>query len=850
MAERDEVVARAGAFQPSHRITRDVRGWLEQPAPDAIAQDCLTVSGWAFSSGSPIVEVHAHAHGSRQALRYGLRRDDVAQVYDGEPAARQSGFSGYLEFERAAGAPVHLRVEATLADGRLVTLFERRIIASVTMGAAGSSAGAAAIQFAARQAVAHPRLLLSPRSWINAAVLLRRAWRSRPRSPAPAASAREPQTQAARRRLARFLGSSERLTLTPPVAPVVSVILVVWNRADLTLACLTALAQQNDVPTEIVVVDNASTDETSALLSRIGGIRVVSNAENLGFTLSANIGAHAARGEFLLFLNNDAEVTPGSIAQLVATARGPRAIGAVGGKLVFPDGRLQEAGAIIWADGACDAYGRGDDPTAPEYNFERDVDFCSAALLLTPRARFESIGGFDERYQPAYYEDADYCVRLWARGYPVVYQPKAVAIHHEFGSAVSSDASIDLQRARRPLFVSLHGQWLAAQYSRDAGVRAARSHPHGRPLVVVVDDAVPDPRKGAGFPRAAALLRALIELGYHVTIYVTAESPSASTSRISFPTVEVVAGGPGGLAAFFASGRGDRCVIVSRPHNMQYVKAAVGSGLSSLGPPCIYDAEAVFSLREISRRRALGQPMPESQARDLIAEELRLTRGCRAVLVVSEAERELCAAAGVPNVSTLSHAVEIRPTPAPCERRSSILFVGAFSAESPNEDAVRFFCRDVLPVLRTGGCEAPLVVAGARIPESLKTIGDPTIRWRSDAPDLTPFYDDARVFIAPTRYSAGIPLKVIEAAAQGVPVVCTTLVANQLGWAAGEDLLAADGPEDFARAITALFTDARLWQRLRDAGLNRVSRDYNAGVFRSALRTALDVSVRPSAGAS
>ena len=87
------------------------------------------------------------------------------------------------------------------------------------------------------------------------------------------------------------------------------------------------------------------------------------------------------------------------------------------------------------------AYGRGGDPSAPEFNFERPVDFCSAALLLTRRQVFDSLGGFDERYRPAYYEDADYCARLWARGYAVVYQPNAAAIHHEFGSAASPDAA-------------------------------------------------------------------------------------------------------------------------------------------------------------------------------------------------------------------------------------------------------------------------------------------------------------------------------------------------------------------------------------------------------------------------
>ena len=817
-----------------HRIAPGVRGWLEQPPANAIAQDCLMVSGWAFSTGAPIVDVWAQVAGARRPLPCGLRRDDVQQAYAHEPAALRSGFSGYIEFDRPDDGRVRLDVSATLGDGRTVTLFERRLL-TVASGNTLSP-----VQVAVSQAIERPRLLFSPRSWLDGLALARRTWFPAPRIDSGATSAGATHTRAARRALARFLGGDARLAFPAQTVPVVSVILVLWNRADLTLQCLKALAAQQDVAFEIVLVDNASTDETTAMLSRVDGVNVIRHASNIGFTLAANAGAQTARGEFLLFLNNDAEITPGSLARLVETARRRPDAGAVGGKLVFPDGRLQEAGAMIWADGSCEAYGRGSDPTSPEFNFERDVDFCSAALLLTPRALFEQLGGVDERYQPAYYEDADYCVRLWTRGHPVVYQPSAVAIHHEFGSAVSTDASIELQRARRPLFVSKHGQWLASQSARDAGTMAARSHPHGRPSVVIIDDAVPEPGLGAGFPRAAALVRALVELGHHVTLYTTASGAVLPAARQAFPGIEIVPGGPAGLRAFLDARRGrDRCAIVSRPHNMQYLKAAVGSDLSALGVPCVYDAEAVFALREIGRRQLIGQPLAEAAARAQIEDECRLARGCAAVLVVSEAERALFASSGAARAFRIAHAVRAAPTPRRWADRTSLLFVGAFSAESPNEDAVRFFCRDVLPALRAEGCDAPFVVAGARIPESLRSSADAAVTWRQGVDDLTPLYDEARVFVAPTRYAAGIPLKIVEAAARGVPVVCSSLVAGQLGWRSGEALIAADDPPAIARAIAGLFADADRWQRQREAALTRVALEYSAGAFGDEVARAL-----------
>jgi glycosyltransferase involved in cell wall biosynthesis len=276
---------------------------------------------------------------------------------------------------------------------------------------------------------------------------------------------------------------------------------------------------------------------------------------------------------------------------------------------------------------------------------------------------------------------------------------------------------------------------------------------------------------------------------------------------------------------------------------MRYVKSAIGSDLAALGAPCVYDAEAVYALRELARRRLFGQPMSKADSGRLIDDEVGLARGCAAVLAVSETERQLFMAAGVEDVYVLGHAVVPQPTSCPFERRRSVLFVGAFSGDSPNEDAVSYLCRDILPSLRdVAGCHAPITVAGCRIPDRLKQFGDPSISWRSDVDDLTPLYDDARVFIAPTRFAAGISLKVIEAASRGVPIVCTPLVAGQLGWDTGVELLAPEDPAGLAHAVGSLYSSSETWLRLREAALRRVRSDYSFSRFRAALQRALEVS--------
>jgi GT2 family glycosyltransferase len=277
--------------------------------------------------------------------------------------------------------------------------------------------------------------------------------------------------------LQAFLRTGERLLCPRADAPRVSVVLALWNRAELTLRALKSVCQQDNVNLDIVLVDNGSTDDTPLLLERLEGPTILTNPTNLGFTLAANQGARAARGELLLFLNSDAILHPGSLRNLVSVLERAETIGAVGGKLLWPDGRLQEAGGVVWADGSYDTCGRGADPAAPEYSRERDVDFCSGAMLLTPRELFLRLGGFDERYRPAYYEDVDYCVRLWRDGLRVVYTPDALATHVENASSTSPDDPLTLQRERQSIFVSLHQDWLASQPARSEGAHAARSKP-------------------------------------------------------------------------------------------------------------------------------------------------------------------------------------------------------------------------------------------------------------------------------------------------------------------------------------------------------------------------------------
>lgn len=649
--------------------------------------------------------------------------------------------------------------------------------------------------------------------------------------------------------LDQFLASGDRLVLPRAEAPLVTILLVLWNQAELSYACLAALATETTIPVEILIADNASTDRTADLLARIDGANILRNSDNLGFLRAVNQAAAAARGEHLLLLNNDAVMRPGALRAALETLTAAPDIGAVGGRIVLLNGRLQEAGSLIWRNGACLGYGRNLPPDAGEVMFRRDVDYCSGAFLLFRRDLFREMGGFDDRFAPAYYEETDFCVRLWQRGLRVVYEPQAVIDHFEFGSSEKSGAALALQQKNQRLFLEKHRAFLAGQAEADpANLLAARSRattPRAE-RVLVLDDRVPLPPLGAGFPRACHLLHAMVASGRQVTTYPI-HRPDESWEAIRTwlpPTVEVMLSeGKGGLEAFLNRRKGFYdTVIVSRPHNMLLLRALLRADPMLLGGArLIYDAEAVFAGREKHRAQVLGLTAEAAQADRAIDAEVALAAVAQRIATVSPMEAAYFTARGYRDVHVLGHGIAPKPTNRPFAARHDLLFVGLLAPEgSPNVDSLLWFGQAVMPHLRPLVPEGvALQAVGRRDADSLDALAGSGVRLVGPVADLTPIYDRARVFVAPTRFAGGIPHKIHEAAAFGLPTVTTPLLAAQLGWTAGEDILTADTPEDFARQVAALYQDADLWQRVRTNALARLTADCDPGRFQQAVEQLL-----------
>ena len=623
-------------------------------------------------------------------------------------------------------------------------------------------------------------------------------------------------------------------------APRASIVIPVFGAFAHTLACLRAIAAHPPaVAFEVIVVDDASLDDSLPKLRAIDGLRVHARTTNGGFIKACNEGAAEARGEIMVFLNNDTVPQPGWLDALLATFEAQPDAGLVGAKLLYPDGRLQEAGGVVFADGSGWNYGRFDDPGDCRYNYLRDADYVSGAAIAIPRALFEQLGGFDARYAPAYYEDTDLAFKVRAAGLRVLYQPTSVVVHDE-GTTSGTDLTTGPKAAQvrnQATFAETWRDALATHLPAGSVPTPALLHRRQR-QVLVIDALTPQPDRDSGSLRLVNLMRLLIEEGAHV-VFVPANRSADGTYTQDLQVLGVECWHAPAMARFPAWLRehGPRfdVAMVSR----HYVAGEMLSLLRRHAPRAklLFDTVDLHYLRERRAAELTGDAAALRAAMRTREFELALIRDADATLVVSGVERELLAVdapgADVRMLSNLHR--EAAPGPA-WSQRDGLLFVGGFR-HPPNVDAVQWFAREVFPRIRAARPAIELHCVGGDVPNEIARLADvPGVCIHGHVPDLQPMLDAARVSIAPLRYGAGVKGKVNQAMAHGLPVVATGCAVEGMHLRDGEDVLVADAAVAFADAVLRLHDDEALWSRLAANGRVSVATHFSLDAARATVR--------------
>ncbi|NBB81167.1 MAG: glycosyltransferase [Verrucomicrobia bacterium] len=611
-------------------------------------------------------------------------------------------------------------------------------------------------------------------------------------------------------------------------SPTISVVIPAHNKVSVTYYGLCALlVAHNHVSFEVIVVDDASTDETADLESIVSGITVIHNTDPQRFIRACNAGAAAARGEYVVLLNNDTEPTVGWLDALLDAFHRFENVGLVGAKLLYPDGSLQDAGGIVWGTGNPWNYGNRANPWDPRFCYARQADYLSGAALMTTKAIWDHVGGLSSYLEPMYFEDTDLAFKVREAGFKTYFVPSSIVYHFE-GMTSGTDTASGFKRYQEVNRPKFKRRW-AKDYAifgkegdepdleKDRGIV-------GR--VLFIDYTTPREDRDAGSYAARREIELVQSLGYKVTFLpqnlahfgsYTEDMERNGIEMIHAPFYLSVAEFLEKRAAEFDA------IYITR----YYVAKETIHRIRQVNPKAriILNNADLHFLRELRAALSENDPNRIAAMRTMREQELEMMKKADVVLSYNEVEHSVITShtEGEARVMTCPWVVHIPDKVPSLRTRKGLSFLGSFN-HHPNSEGIKWFCAEVLPLL--DGSHTHLTIYGSGMGPDIEALASYIVHPVGYVEELADAYDRHRVFVAPLLSGAGIKGKVLSAIAHGIPTVLTPVAAEGIGLRSGHDCMIVETPQDWAEAILSLSQDDRMW-----SAMSKAARDYAAQRF-------------------
>lgn len=649
--------------------------------------------------------------------------------------------------------------------------------------------------------------------------------------------------------------------MTPEI--ITSIIIPIFNCFIYTKQCIETLLSQINNTIEIIIINDASTEDNiyKYFDSINTKVKVIHNEKNKGFLKSCNTGAKSAQGRYLLFLNNDTIPQENWLENLLEIFEKDEKVSAAGAKLIYPDGKLQEAGGIIFNDGSGYNYGRNDDPNNYKYNYVREVDYCSGACLLVRKDVFEKIDGFDEQFTPAYYEDTDLCFAIRKLGYKVIYQPKSNVIHFE-GASCGRDVTTGIKKYQEINKIKFFEKWkkeLIHQYppiKKNVGLATDRKK--GKKILIFYHH-LPTFDRDSGAFRLFNILKILVNEGNRITFLVDnqlLEEEKRYKEKLEDMGIMVINFPEFKQRKFISTRKLRKKGFIKHLFQtylfqaydilwfVQYRMAHKYLDLSKkkfINAHYITDSVDLHFLREKREAEFSNDKKKLKRVMRTKKKELSVFKKSDIVIAITEKEKQII------NKECPAIRVEVVPNIHPIiknnknfNERKNLLFIGGY-IHSPNPDAVKYFMSKIFPLIKTKIKNVKFYVVGGEYPKHfINKYPDKDIIFTGPVNSTQVYLQKCKILVAPLRYGAGMKGKVGEAMSSGIPVVTTSIGAEGMGLIDEENILIADTPEKFTNKVASIYYDKDLWNKISINGKKYIETHFSPEIVGKSIRKVID----------
>lgn len=617
--------------------------------------------------------------------------------------------------------------------------------------------------------------------------------------------------------------------------PLVSICIPAYNQFDYTYCCLRSILKNTSYPSyEIILADDCSTDLTSQIYRVAKNISVIRTPSNFRFLKNCNYAAKYAKGRYLLFLNNDTQVQKNWLSPLVRLMEAYPQAGMTGSKLVYPNGSLQEAGGIIWKDASAWNFGNGNNPALPEYNYVKPADYISGASIMIRRQLWEQIGGFDERFAPAYYEDSDLAFEVRAAGYEVVFQPESVVVHFE-GISNGTDIASGIKANQLTNQQKFYNKWkkilLDRHFENAVDPFLCRDRSQYRKRILIIDHMVPRYDRDAGAKNVFMYTKMFVDMGIKVTFLPADFFPYQPYAKeLEQYGVEILYGNY--YFKYWKEWLKENIhyfdyIYLNRPHiSIRFISLIKEYGKGKI----IYFGHDLHYLREQREYEVNGNPELLESARKWKKIEFQLIEAADVVYVVGNYEQATLQKEFpqklIRNIPIFTYEPLTHEKTGNISDRDGLLFVGGFN-HPPNVDAVLWFAREIFPKIQVSYPAIVWYIVGSNPTDEILALANEHIIVTGFISDdeLSRYYQQCRLAVVPLRYGAGVKGKVIESIYHQCPLITTPVGAE--GISTSENVFEiADADATMADAIIRLYGDLERLQVMADGCASYINQYY------------------------